>query len=266
MATFQATTTPLETLVQDQIQIIATKYIPVKAVLEVFYTTAVVNIITWNNAYSLFPLSTFVRYKVHLLVELREHYSSCVRKYSARGWQIQQSMCTEEEHDNRPLEEYRRVGDRYTWKIPLDILRVQWSKVPDFVIEYASFSVEAVRKYGFFERHMEKDTIYNLKALPFDAHCLRYRYIHGQAPQHNPRVQWWLCFLRKRCDWLTTFEIDKLKPQDRPAFNLRRVLNLEAKHVENPDYWVYRDSEIPRWYKEWKDHVARESERELNKP
>lgn len=50
----------------------------------------------------------------------------------------------EEHHLNHPVRKYRRVGDGFSWTIPFDTKNIQWSKIPDQVLEHQSFKMIAL--------------------------------------------------------------------------------------------------------------------------
>ena len=54
-----------------------------------FYTTAIVNILSWNKAYAIFPLPTFVYYKSFMLEELNSRQAKKVANYARRGCRSQ---------------------------------------------------------------------------------------------------------------------------------------------------------------------------------
>ncbi|KAK0187090.1 hypothetical protein F5146DRAFT_1004049 [Armillaria mellea] len=104
-------------ITDKKIQLIASKYSPVDAILQ-FHSTCVMNFITHSHAYSLYARATFVerrsvpsRADGPREVEARE-------KYYGRGWK------TVTVARNDPGAEFhdilRRVGDKYCWIIPLD--------------------------------------------------------------------------------------------------------------------------------------------------
>ena len=99
-----------------------------------------VNFMSWNKAYSLFPLSTFVEYEGYKLVAKYSPSCLSLRGHSSRGSNLQELIRLEEHHLKHPIRKYRRVGDGFTWKIPFDTKNVQWSNIPDQVLEYQSFT------------------------------------------------------------------------------------------------------------------------------
>lgn len=228
-----------------EVQVIATPDIPIRAILEGFYTTVVVNVISWNKAYSVYPLTTFNQYRGYLLKELDEYTSSFVSKYTQRGWKIQELMWPEDRRINHPIQELRRIGDRYTWIIPLDVSNVMWSRTPDFVLEHACFRIEGTEKdYPSFITESEI-LYYRISASMFVSPALRYRYTYHAS---------WCYFLGERVTRMASLELRKMKPQDRPP-NYQGILEAVDVHrgynevFVKPGSWTCWDSEIPRWYK-----------------
>ncbi|KAF1984300.1 hypothetical protein K402DRAFT_406259 [Aulographum hederae CBS 113979] len=76
-----------------------------------YYTTAIVNFITWNAAYSVFPHATFVKHETTLSGRLMNSTSDCLRG----------------------------LQDNSTWKMHLDTTCVIAPSTPDSVIDYTHF-------------------------------------------------------------------------------------------------------------------------------
>ena len=144
------------TITETKIQIITTTKIPIKSILRGFYSTIIVNVMSWNKVYSVFPLSTPIQHKGYQLKPIDDHHAPLVNKYSRRGWDMQEIMWPEEKRINHPVRKYRRLGDRFTWTIPVDSKKVEWSKTPDYVLEYASFRMVSNHEYpGLDERYID---------------------------------------------------------------------------------------------------------------
>jgi hypothetical protein len=114
---------------------------PVQSILRGFYgrvTTAVVNFITADRAYCLFPRATFVRRGVGTLrgpCYDREYLSARV-EYEQRfrlNWK-----------EEPELRSARRVGDHLSWVIPFDILPSGSSPSADSSVESVRFEVTQV--------------------------------------------------------------------------------------------------------------------------
>jgi hypothetical protein len=159
------------------------------------YTTAVVNFITWNAAYSIFPDLTFIKRSTYQLVMPTPYFRKLVTKYGRRGWKTQETVRHEDRQNTRSLglddqeDSARRIGDPYTWKIDLNINGIT-PGAPSSVVEHSFFALkrkESTRaspfcpeeeppRYGlsYYERH----------TFVFTSCVLKYQYytngINGQ--------------------------------------------------------------------------------------
>ena len=234
-----------------KIQIITTTHIPIKSILRGFYSTVLVNIMSWNKAYSAFPLSTFVQHKGYQLKALDEYFAPLVSKYSRRGWNMQEIMWPEERRVNHPIRKHRRIGDRFTWTIPFNTKGIKWSKTPDYVLEHACFRILCPRP-GYpdpnaaIHEHRGPKYFY-IDAEIFHGPTLKYAYLHGGDDL--------VYFLGIRVDQSTLMELRKLEPSARPA-NYDNLVQDPRRFYQRaffpkPDSWTYRDDELPGWYKAW---------------
>jgi hypothetical protein len=108
-----------------KIQIVSTRSTPVQAILHGFYTTAVVNFLSWNKAYSIFPDITFLHPRTtYPLKRIDRSYPPLLAKYEIRGWTM-----------SDPIPETR--------KIALNTTGVGTPRVPDFVLESSCFQLRS---------------------------------------------------------------------------------------------------------------------------
>ncbi|KAL8678988.1 MAG: hypothetical protein Q9186_004709 [Xanthomendoza sp. 1 TL-2023] len=247
-----------------EIHVISTTDIPVQAILGGFYTTLVVNIISWNRAYSIFALTTFVQYRGYLLKETKEndYFVPLVTKYTRRGWDIRGILARQDHRINHPIQQHRRLADKYTWRISFDVSKVEWSQTPDSVLEHACFDIhdgDADHEY------------YGIGAFTFKSPALRFTYTYHYS---------WCQYLGVKVSQMVKGELRKMKPEDRPPnyqFFLDRPDDLRLHHqstisgperyhrpvfgdIYRPDTWTYWDSEIPQWYEAWeKEHASASS-------
>lgn len=220
-----------------------------QAILSSFYSTVVVNFLTWNKAYAIFPLPTFVHHKGFLLKPLDNYISSVLEKYSRRGWRFQGQMWPEEKGSNQPIQASRLIGDKFTWMIPFDTSHVNWSTTPDFVLEYGDFVLKP--------SPWAESSNYKIEATWFQSAVLRHKYLFASLS--------WMKFLGARVDELTILELYKLEPDKRPArfrralsrtdeqdrFTMYRLVQDEMRDFQKPDSWTYWDDEVPKWHEAW---------------
>ena len=92
---------------------------PLYAILNGFYTTLVVNVISWNKAYAIYPKPSFIYHKTYLLTKISDYFGKLLMKYNKRGWKSQDLLWPEDEVSHSSMLDDRRVGDRHTWSVNL---------------------------------------------------------------------------------------------------------------------------------------------------
>jgi len=231
--------------------------LPIRTVLSLMPSTVVTDIISWNKAYSLFPLITHIQRKGYLLKDLDEYITS--PEYNRQGWKIQELMWPEEKRLNHPIRHTRRVGDRYTWTLPLDTKGVAWSKTPDYVLEHACFAI-TIGGDGRGDPHVPSlyyDTPpdecdedhtsiahYRITTRLFSSKTLKYTYLCSNERMRD--------YIRLRVDRATLMELRKIRVENFDTF-LARPHNIHRRieDLERPDTWTYWDDEFPKWYRGW---------------
>jgi hypothetical protein len=129
---------------ETEIKIICTQDIPLSSILHGFYTTALLNFMTWNMVYALFPQITFLEpRKTYPLHEITKKHRETLTRYADRGWCAYDTMgspipCL------IPAMGSRQLSDSKTWKIALDITGIEASPaaVPDFVLSCTEFRIK----------------------------------------------------------------------------------------------------------------------------
>ncbi|MCJ1309699.1 hypothetical protein MMC25_003359 [Agyrium rufum] len=127
-----------------RIELITTEGAPLNHIIGRFYATVVINVISWNCAYSIFPLITHVYRKA---VKLNAFLSDGpwkgtegIEKYAKRGWTAQNRTSPEDEKVKKyPVRAKRCVGDQFTWKIAFNTDRVAAPPIADSTIEQVEF-------------------------------------------------------------------------------------------------------------------------------
>ena len=242
-----------DTDVKRAIRLHMTEEPPIYNVFREAYFTAEANIISWNKAYSMFALPTYVLKTCYSLSAWVERSANSAQVLSRRGLNVQGVLWPEDKRRNHPIRERRRVGDRYTWSIPFDTRKVQTSKTPDYVLEYACFECIAIggeyddnepyRDIGGEVRH------YYLGMDTLESKVLKYSYTLRDFDMR--------AFFNARLHASTILELHKLNAAERPAgweqilLNPSHTINLALRGFDPPPSWTYRDDEIPKWYKAW---------------
>ncbi|KAL9605024.1 MAG: hypothetical protein Q9179_001655 [Wetmoreana sp. 5 TL-2023] len=228
-----------------------------KAILSGFYTTLVVNVVTWNTAYALYPQPSFLYHKTYLLRPLTDYLGETLAKYDTRGWKSQDVLWPEDEASHGSMLNRRRLGDRLTWKIPLDVRGVDRPDKPDSVLEYSCWKL--TRRLADRRDDTETDFhYYSAEAQEFKAVTLGYRYTF-----HSYSDSFWLDFVGPRMDRMTLLELYKVPvssrsqhisdTMERRSWGLRNLGNELARcNIRLPSY----DHEIPGWWAEWEKQKA----------
>lgn len=211
--------------------------------------TTVVNVITWNKAYAIFPLITFVRHKGYMLKPSHNYFATLQVKYAERGWRSQLVQWPAEAMSNSPIRSVRRVGDQYTWMIALDTNDIEQSKTPDLVIEYAAFGLSMQDNDNGIQH-----PYYLVTAPSFQSHALQYNYTYDGTSD-------WVYFLGRTLQNLIVARVRKMEPSARPPNFEEGVRNIASyrdtlgnllANFHKPDKWTFWDEEIPRWYEVWR--------------
>ena len=211
---------------------------------------------SWNKAYSVFALPTFILKMCYLLQPWNEHAASSANCLSRKGLNVQSVLWPEDKRGNHPIRARRRVGDGYTWTIPLDTKKVQTSKTPDYVLEHACFECEGLEsEYDDNEPYPDvegKLRYYRLTMNLLASKVLKYSYTYSELAMQE--------FFEARLHASTILELRKLNAAERPP-NYEQILRSSSRTIDGalwafnpPTSWTYRDDEVPKWYKAWEMH------------
>jgi hypothetical protein len=240
--------------------------------------TAELNVISWNAAYSLFPCSTFIKKDSFMLRSFDEGDRTLLAQLTREGlksktasW-FQQRIAWPDLVGNRDynhlnyhdtMTRRRRIGDKYTWKLNLDVTGVVTPDMPTKVLESTTF-----RLYPTW-RGANALCISRYR-LDFDENIrhpvLQYQYVtlaedSGVGDGHLPRVddigrRDRRSHYSRRCDELIEYldETTMLELAKIPA-NLRPPQYSQLRHKTNkandtrgkftlPDSWTFYDDDV----------------------
>ncbi|KAI1269437.1 hypothetical protein F5Y18DRAFT_437344 [Xylariaceae sp. FL1019] len=228
------------------VEIITTHDIPVWIILKGFYTTCVMNFITWNRVYSIFPRVTFLEHETIPLKPLDTHYGQCLLKYSVRGWPMATHPMTPKRWNDliypQALSDHmscnRRVGDGDTWILKLDTKHIPRPPKPDFVVECCSFTITSPvpQRTGYLDLYGHL----MIEAYLLESPVLRYRYTHGYNLDLShifaraTRMQ--LCKVKKK---------DLHLVYDEASGNVRRSGRYDVPG------WDYQDEKYPGYLRDY---------------
>lgn len=91
-------------------------------VLETFYGTHLMNVLTWSHAYSLFPRTTFVERGLKVVKSMRVEEFDHLAKSQERGWNLLTRFQPQSENPMELVDD-RVVGDQWTWSFSFPDLR-----------------------------------------------------------------------------------------------------------------------------------------------
>ncbi|KAG9690307.1 hypothetical protein KCU95_g9057, partial [Aureobasidium melanogenum] len=132
-----------------RLEIILTHQHPIHSTLST-YTTALVNVITDNHAYSIFPHATFTKRQTYP-TRIPDYFNGVIltQKYKDRGWQFIQRVPKK----NRVTGELdlgrRRIGDKHTWKMALSPISDEAADDAAGAVEGLEF--EMTKCQGFYD-------------------------------------------------------------------------------------------------------------------
>ena len=149
---------------------------PLQGILQEASNTASLNFITWDKAFSLFPLSTFIWHKVYVRDQCAKTTQTELRQM---GWTLVAPYIPNPRSPSHPVQHERRVGDRRTWSIVLNTDGIQSSKTPDSIIENSFFSMHGLPFRTNYPRasvgvHISTFKTFEIKTWPLQA---RYTYL-----------------------------------------------------------------------------------------
>ncbi|KAH7356850.1 hypothetical protein BKA65DRAFT_495597 [Rhexocercosporidium sp. MPI-PUGE-AT-0058] len=240
---------------ETKIQVISTSTVPVRCILGCFSSTAVINFMSWNTAYSLFPAMTFLEPRTQCRVSWIPDNEDCIQsqieKYSTRGWTDVTML----------FEGSRRVGDRHSWKVALDVKGVEPSHIPDFVLENCYFRVENVAWLPREDAEHLRRTV----AEEFTSEVLKYIYTAGGGTGED---FWRNLSMNARLHGLILDELWKLEPGMQPLClthptqwpEFDQLVYLERHNFMvdfiKPDTWNYYDEQVSTWREEWEGEMG----------
>ncbi|KAK0107305.1 hypothetical protein ONS95_004002 [Cadophora gregata] len=203
---------------ETKIQIISTRSIPVSCMLGCFTSTAVMNFMSWNAAYSMFPELTFLEPRRQLKLctgqeddNEMERIQAHVEKYRKLGWKLLPQQDTKESPSpSLQVERTRRVGDHFSWKLALDVDGVQPSSVPDYVLEHCHFGIRCSNNSMGTEAREES---YESGAYDLTSHVLKYKYTYSTS-----KADFWHAFMSTRLHGLIIAELREVDEDTLPAF------------------------------------------------
>lgn len=230
------------------ISVMSAAYPPVVEILNKSLTTAGANFISWNKAYSLFPIPTIKLHKLYPLKQLDNTFGRLLRRYATRGWTTRDICWPDQTRVGLPRNGYRRVSDSSTLIVKLrDCPRRDFT--PDQVLENAIFSVKG---QGYWPSDEDINLPLSINIKPVKSIALRYTHTNGVS---GGDCQSWEEFLNERLQRWIYVEMIRMEPERRPPGFYILVpgqYHVNVPHTyKPPNTWDYADDQITLWFKEW---------------
>jgi len=256
---------------------------PLLKLLNAASSTATLNFITSNRAYSLFPRTTFIDKECYVLQNLAankaagmvKQHGDCLRGLTCDGIQTR-LLHWDDKHTNlitRP----RRVGDKYTYIIELDAAGIDCSivAIPQTVVECSTFKIKLWR-WNSRDDHEGPVSRYTMSVIGVDSAVLKRSYVvlrEDQKDEYEPdhpapsRLYQKTIHLVCQIRALTILELSKLPESDRPIeynniMDPRTRETFEWKSTKVPETWSYYDDDFMKQLgKLWREHERDEMEK-----
>lgn len=243
-----------------QIRFHLTRTSPLHSILtDCAFSTAHVNIITWDKAYCMFPNITFIDRRMYFLHDPDEAMGQILNKYSSNGWRTsdwadydQITGCT------KPgiCEGLRRIGDSATWIIPLNLYKIRPPECPVSVLESCTFQISSDSR-PYEARHIGTGLkTFGINAQTFSCCMLKHTYTF-----HDPDLSW-VAFLRGKLSRMIVLETLKTGDKDLIARTRQNsfvsdghkdcpLLRMKPQ-FRRPSGWECVDHMVPAWFEEWR--------------
>ncbi|KAL9114895.1 MAG: hypothetical protein Q9227_001138 [Pyrenula ochraceoflavens] len=242
---------------EKKVQVIITDRLSVQGIITQFWSTTVVNIISWNKAYAIFAKPTFLDHAIyptnmHKCIDWNhdgcKNHDALIEKYEQRGYHlVADADCNDR---STPFNRPRLVSDASTWTIPFDVTDVEPSSIPATVLEHSAFDFRTSSSQSASDPSPQPRHTWQLITANEFNHCtLRYTYTAGGC--------YWPGYLAEHLDEQFAFQMGKVSPEKAHAYLtclLRHHGPMSQGHntweiwedigFEEPAGWVYEDERL----------------------
>ncbi|EJD51290.1 hypothetical protein AURDEDRAFT_121153 [Auricularia subglabra TFB-10046 SS5] len=144
-----------------QVQLVVSKISPVATILD-FHSTPVVNIFTWNCAYSLFPRTNFDERRMCILRNNDALDDDIIGKYEGRGFESSNEFPSDSHpsvvvSDKTSRRMARWIGDKYTWTVAFDTAGIDLPATAEVDLTLNGFTVVLPNEETHEDGHRDRD-------------------------------------------------------------------------------------------------------------
>jgi hypothetical protein len=207
---------------------------PVHLALKTADTTAKLQVIAWNKAYSLYPYVTFIEKKSYDVRPSLDYYLRLKTDYP--GEVLQNKTCRRKKA--KQLARPRRIIDNQSWIIDLDVSDILPSPTPDCVLEATTFRLQYV---GLSFADFVMDIVCTLRQP-----VLRYTYVtmnkNSEGSEYSQKVE----NLKHSLDGATLLQMAGMANRPDGYQELVSDPGFAAKLRDQfvlPDTWKFYDNE-----------------------
>ncbi|KAG2022616.1 hypothetical protein CC2G_000352 [Coprinopsis cinerea AmutBmut pab1-1] len=192
----------------------ASKHSPFHSILS-FHSTCVMNFITYEAAYSMYPAATFSARIATSMDRITDKELGALAKYERRGWTITTNVQWQPQSTKKlfHLDEPRWVLDKHCLRIPLKRLNIPPRKFTPGSVEM-NFDPAICNSWTLSSETEVNTTTGNF----FVSSLFKYRYIFAD---------------RVLLSTVSRF----LKKQGELEFRRMHELGIDAEHVQESDQW-----------------------------
>ncbi|KAH0421637.1 hypothetical protein CcaCcLH18_13316 [Colletotrichum camelliae] len=238
------------------IRIVRTASFPLITILRTSFTTADLNFIVCDRAYSLFPALTKRQHILYPLRDLDDEGGRRLAEYAHQGWTNRDFDWPDWSSDNLKGLGCRRVGDKLSLVVHLRDSVAAPSSTFFPIIEHSQYTITHKPRSPQFRSNMRGnfDTarvychVLSLNARTVASYSLRRPLMTGIWP--------WESFVKEHLGRWTRLELFKMEPESRPndfdsAASSTTFDENNLQTFSQPLSWDYADDMLPHWYEEW---------------
>jgi hypothetical protein len=225
----------------------------VQAVLSGYCTTNLINFISSNKAYSIFPRLTFLRHMLIPLGKMTCNIGKTISHYRREGWKI--PMTIGDADYNQELQQPYRLRKQVitnssrTWILNLDTTGVCHPSSPDNILNYCWFKVNTPGPLLRQRIDFLGSKPYSITARLFRSNALQYSYTTDGLMEG-----FWNYAQRtlKKNTHVHLYDLGEDECKRLTGKSLaRKDSNWDESIFPKPKEWDYHDDELPGLWEQW---------------